>query len=555
MKNLIPITNSRALWNYTCLFTLVVYSIGLFVPLMEPDAAVYAEVAREMYQNDNWLEIYKKDKDWLDKPHFQFWITAFSYKLFGVNAFAYKLPAVLFILLAAWYTYLFGKRFYSRMHGFFAALLLITAQHIIISNSDVRAEAYLTGLTILALYHITAWLQEKQFLHLVAGSAGMACLIMTKGLFTIIPVASGVFFALLYKQQWKEIFSLRWILCMLMVLVFIFPSLYGHYIQFDLHPEKEISGQKNVSGVKYFLWGSQWGRYTSTRPIAGKGEPLFFFHTLLWAYAPWALLGFFALFQKTRQLILRNTTRENYTYFGFVTLFTIFAFSRFQLSYYLNALFPLLSIMTAETILRLARNKKLLKIFTRIQLFQCLLLIIILLLLHNFFSGNFLNWDTILILVAGFGIPLYLLLQKNSRLKKIIFVPAFVVLTINYYINREFYPKLLGYQSESNVARFIQQNNLPADKLICLDLGVIITDVLLQRVIPDYKIDQANSPELEGKLIFTTKNGLQRIQSLGKAYKVLSEFDDFPLTKLSLPFLNKKTRQKTLGKNYLVQME
>jgi 4-amino-4-deoxy-L-arabinose transferase-like glycosyltransferase len=133
------ILNSRFLWNVVFAFTMVVYAVGLFIPIMEPDAAVYAQVAMEMHDRGDYLSIYHKGVDWLDKPHFPFWMSALSYEVFGVNAFAYKLPAVFFILLGAYYTYLFGKRYYSELHGLLAVIVLITAEHIIISNAMRRS--------------------------------------------------------------------------------------------------------------------------------------------------------------------------------------------------------------------------------------------------------------------------------------------------------------------------------------------------------------------------------------------------------------------------------
>src|SRR5687767_13441161 len=119
--------NASLLWNIVFGLTMLVYIAGLFVPIMEPDAAVYAQVSMEMHDRGDYLSIYHKGADWLDKPHFPFWMSALSYEIFGVNTFAYKLPAILFILLAVLYTYLYGKKFYSALHGWIAVLILITA--------------------------------------------------------------------------------------------------------------------------------------------------------------------------------------------------------------------------------------------------------------------------------------------------------------------------------------------------------------------------------------------------------------------------------------------
>src|SRR5688572_14921095 len=128
---------------------------GLFIPLIDPDAAVYASVTKQMVQTGNWLELYHKETDWLDKPHFQFWITAVFFKLFGFHTWAYKLPAILFVFLGAWYTYQFTKKYYNQRVALWSVLILLTAQHIIISNNDVRAEPYLTAFIIASVFHFS----------------------------------------------------------------------------------------------------------------------------------------------------------------------------------------------------------------------------------------------------------------------------------------------------------------------------------------------------------------------------------------------------------------
>ena len=251
------ILHSSSLWNIVFVFTMLVYAVGLFIPIMEPDAAVYAQVSMEMHDRSDYLGIYHKGVDWLDKPHFPFWMSALSYEIFGVNTFAYKLPATLFILLGALYTFLFARKFYSALHGWLSVIVLITAEHIIISNQDVRAEPFMTGLMMMGLFHFVSLIENSSqhkkinkinippvqgggllaLLHLVMGSLAAACLIMTKGLFTIIPIASGIGLSLLYAKNWRAIFNWKWIAAAFLIFIFMIPALYGYYQQFDKHPE------------------------------------------------------------------------------------------------------------------------------------------------------------------------------------------------------------------------------------------------------------------------------------------------------------------------------
>ncbi len=555
MPKINTLTNSKTLWNAGIGLTLLVYAAGLFITPMEPDAAVYAEVSMEMFHRWNFLEIFRKGTDWLDKPHFPFWITALSYKAFGLTFFAYKLPAVLFVLLGGWYTYLFGHRFYGKVQGLIAMFILLTAEHIIISNQDVRAEPYLTGLTIMALYHVAVYLQTKKISQLVWGSTALGCLMMTKGPFTIIPVATGIFFALFYQRKWKEILNPQWLICGILTIMAMTPALYGYYRQFDAHPEKLIFGATGVSGIKFFLWDSQWGRFSNTGPIKGSGDPFFFVHTLLWAFLPWAFLAFHALYLKIRSLTRGDASGEQYTFFGFLCLFLIFSASRFQLSYYLNPLFPMLAILISDLLVSKIHDKKFMRTFTIIHIVQAILLVSLAKAIQYFFFRDWPGWTTLLITFPFLLWAIYLFTRKGLYLKKILFATAFTSLAVNFYINQWFYPHLMPYQSQNAMAEYVISEKLPAGDIICYDTEEQVADVMLSVVIPQYKLEEGNPTTLKGKLLYTTPAGLESIKSMGMQATLLKEFDEFHVTMLTGTFINLNTRSQALKKRYLVKVE
>ncbi len=103
-------------------------------------------------------------------------MSAISYKIFGVNTFAYKFPAVLFVLLGAIYTFFFTRRLYSALHGFIAVLILITAQHIIISTRIVRAEPIFNRVINNGIVSFVMVIEQNRnkILHLVLGSLAVA---------------------------------------------------------------------------------------------------------------------------------------------------------------------------------------------------------------------------------------------------------------------------------------------------------------------------------------------------------------------------------------------
>src|SRR6185436_16867300 len=112
-----------------------------------------------------------------------------------------------------------------------------------------------------------------------------------------------------------------------------------------------VFGKTNVSGIRFFLWDSQFGRFMNTTPMKGKGNPIFFLHTLLWAFLPWSLIMYVAVYDKIRSGIKNVTSQEWFTLCGSLLTLLIFSLSKFQLSYYTNIIFPFLAILTAQYIL------------------------------------------------------------------------------------------------------------------------------------------------------------------------------------------------------------
>ena len=534
------------------LFAVLVYLLGAFVPIMEIDAATYAEVAMEMHDHGDYLSIHSRGHDWLDKPHFQFWVTAISYDIFGVNDFAYQFPALIFSLICVFFTYRFARHFYSKTHGWIAALMLFTSWHFIISNSDVRAEPYLAALTIFSMYVFARYLEDKRVVHFVLGCLGLACLMMTKGLFTIIPVAAGIGMSLIIKKQWREIFHWQWLACIGLTLLFLAPTLYGYYQQFDLHPEKVVFGRHGISGIRFFFWDSQWGRFTNEGPIKGAGDPFFFFHTMLWAFAPWGFLVYYALVTKIRRIIKRTDNREQYTFWGFIVLFIIFSMSKFQLPYYLVPLFPFLSIFTAESVLQIARRAKTLKIFSVVQAVQVVALMMAIALVQWLFSRALPQLDMIIVYLIVIVVSILIYRHPQQHLKKLLIPPALTLLLVGYFLNRTFYPELLKYQSESEMAYDIKQNKVPMDRVATLEKTQWITSFYLHRVVPDLSND-APKNDLTGKYLICPRYELDSLAQKGINYAIIKKYKDFRITTLSLEFVDKNTREKTLSYFYLIK--
>src|SRR5579863_80295 len=320
---------------------------GLLIPILEPDGSLYATIAKTIARTGDFVNLRVDGRDWLDKPHFPFWMAALSFRLLGMNAFAYKFPALLFWAAGAWYTWRLALSLYGKPVAQLATLIYVSAAHLVISNNDVRAEPYLTGLIIGAVYHFFKTSRSvRPWLNLLAVSLLSAAALMTKGPFVLLTIGAGFILDWIIGKEWSQFRNIRWWIAIVLTALFTLPELYCLYVQFDRHPEKIVFGRTGVSGIRFFFWDSQFGRFFNTGPIKGSGDPLFYFHTVLWAFLPWSILLYAAVIQRCRSI--RRTVPGDWICAGAVLAsFVLFSLSRFQLPHYLNILFPFFAILTA----------------------------------------------------------------------------------------------------------------------------------------------------------------------------------------------------------------
>lgn len=528
---------------------------GLFVPILGLDGPLYACIAKTMVQRHDYVNLFSQGKDWLDKPHFPFWITALSFNIFGFTTWAYKLPAILFVLMGGVYTYLFAKNLYNKEVALWSVLIFLTAEHIIISNNDVRAEPYLTGLIIASVYHFYKTVAKNSIWHLIIACVFAACAVMTKGIFALIPIFGAFAGQYIITKNWIQLFNWRWLLATVLILLFLAPELYCLYEQFDLHPEKTVFDQHNVSGTKFFFWDSQFGRFFNNGPIKGKGDPFFFFHTLLWAFIPWSILLYIAVVQFFRNP--NQQKREWYCICGALLTFFIFSASKFQLPHYITIVFPFFAILTAQYLIGIKTAKGLHAIRITQSVVLSLLILTILVLQYFYHAENSTFLTVVPILITAALLIFVSVKEALGSKYTLLFQSVLVSIFINLYLNLNFYPSLLHYQSGSEAAFYIDKNsmsNLPVAQLQEEDHSHAL-EFYLQR--PLFVMNEDGKGNLPSKpyLLFATKEHIDQIIAKGWKISLVKSFKDYEVTRLKGKFLNRKTRKEVVEKKQLVLVE
>jgi 4-amino-4-deoxy-L-arabinose transferase-like glycosyltransferase len=190
--------------------------------LWNPDEPRYAEVAREMVKNGEYLVPHINGKIYPDKPPLFFWLIALCSKPFGdVSAATARFPSAFAALCVILLTFLLGKKLYNPAVGIFAGLILLSTTQFFWLAVRANIDMTLTLWTTLAIYLLYCGYtrqQGKNTCYLLAYFF-MGLATITKGPVGIfIPLITMVLF-LLSQKQYRQIKDIRIVPGLLIILV------------------------------------------------------------------------------------------------------------------------------------------------------------------------------------------------------------------------------------------------------------------------------------------------------------------------------------------------
>lgn len=373
---------NQPFFNHTLRF--LIFSASLLTlltfcfPTVYSDAIVYAVISKNIILNQDWINLTFMGKDWLDKPHLPFWLTALSFKAFGISPIAYLIPGMLVHFFGAWFTFKLARLLYNPATAWIACLIYLTTIRLLLSTADLRAEAFLVAEIMPACYYWLRYYQATRFRFLLLGAFFTALAMMTKGIFVLATIGSGLMALWIMNKEWRHFGNFKWLAALFLSFLFILPELVSLYLQFDLHPEKVVFDQTGVSGIRFFFWDSQFGRFFNFGPIrSAEGNPFFFLHTFLWAFLPWTLIFSIALYDQIKNFKQQTEKQKKafiYLSASFVIPFTLFSLTKFQLDHYLDIILPFAAIFIAHFLSHCFQRKHYSSWLSPLQSVFCLLL-------------------------------------------------------------------------------------------------------------------------------------------------------------------------------------
>lgn len=248
-------------------------------PLISPAEARYALVAREMLEGGDWIRPHFNHARFYEKPPLTYWSVAASYRFFGFNEFASRLPSALAYVGAVLVTFLLAFELVGSGTGPLAALIYATSLGPFLFGRFLFTDTLLVfwlSVSLLGLARITrrpaSWAGPMMF-YLGASFAGL-----TKGLIGLVfPFAAAAAYALLLGGR-SFVRRLRpWLGVSIVAIVFV--------------PWHVLVAWKDPEFLSFYFGNEHFARFFSRRnPInyTPLSVPAFWTSTLLWLF-PWFL--------------------------------------------------------------------------------------------------------------------------------------------------------------------------------------------------------------------------------------------------------------------------
>jgi 4-amino-4-deoxy-L-arabinose transferase-like glycosyltransferase len=183
-----------------------VYGGSLFSPALLDDAdSTHAEAAREMFVTGDYVTLHVNGIRYLEKAPLPYWLVASSYRIFGVNEFATRLPMALSVLLLGLLALFWGRRAFGERAGIYAGLFVYTCAGVYLFTRILIPDVLLSLLIAASLFFfLTALEPEGQAWRWYAGYSCVALGVLTKGLIALAFPGATAFLYLLITGEWRR---------------------------------------------------------------------------------------------------------------------------------------------------------------------------------------------------------------------------------------------------------------------------------------------------------------------------------------------------------------
>ena len=324
------------------------------------DDAAYAHEAKTILQTNDWWTLHLNGAPDFDKPPLFIWLVAASFKIFGTNDFAAKLPGVLLGWATIVLTFFLAREIFdedaedSTKRNWLpalATLILATTQYFLKYASHAMTDVPFAFFFTLAVYFYARALKNNLFF--LACGAGVGLATLTRSPMGLFPLAVIVLHLAL-TRRFKKLFSVHFAACVF--LAALVPAIW-YLREYNLFGDDFLT--RHVANI--FGHSSALAGRTDAQNFLWHFEYLFLLARLYEPWFPAACVGLFLAARECandwrsdsqRASSAKSVSPEILLIVWVVVVLALFSFAEAKVLRYILPVFPAFSILSAYALCR-----------------------------------------------------------------------------------------------------------------------------------------------------------------------------------------------------------
>lgn len=323
------------------LFCGLVFYLTLFFQLgnlafVGADEPRYARVAEEMNLRGQYVTPTLQFQPWLEKPPLLYWLSAASFRLFGVSEWAARLPVALFAAAAAVAAAFLALRFAGARAALFTLLILPTSGLYFVYARAASTDMPLTASFTVAMVCGFLATRSRSPVWGVAAGLALALAVLAKGPVALLLFGATFLFYFFVKPHlfwsWRQILS--------GAPIFLAAAVPWYWL---------VWKENGFDFIATFWWNHHLARFVTS--IHHHSQPFWFYvAVLIPGFFPWAFFlpsAVRRLWRLRSRLWNGEELPEVFLWLWFLVPFVFFSLSESKLAGYILPGLPALALLVA----------------------------------------------------------------------------------------------------------------------------------------------------------------------------------------------------------------
>ncbi len=305
--------------------------------LGNPDEGRYTEIPREMAATGDFVTPRLNGVKYFEKPPLVYWLSALTFRQFGVNEFTARLWGGLFAVLGVLLTYAAARSLHDRASGIWAAIVLATTLMYFVLSQIILLDMAVAVTMSGALFAFILAMREppgRRRLGLFLVCYGfMALASLSKGLIGIALPGAVMFCWVLLLNRWRALWP-------------FYPVVGTALLLAIAAPWHVCAARANPDFLNFYFIHEHWLRFTTR--IHGRFEPWWYFlPVFVVGLFPWVFFAWQACAAALGGGWKARRQHAEAWFFGIWVVFIIAFFSKSQskLIPYILPVFPAMAVL------------------------------------------------------------------------------------------------------------------------------------------------------------------------------------------------------------------